>query len=241
MQRLSTWSLVIVAIAVFVAAGLVVAKSDPVPHAGKALLPPSTSTPRTSPSATSTGVADRRSIAFLGDDWTAGVGASSPARRFSTLVAHALGLQQHNIGADGTGYAKASDSGGRYLTRVSAVVRADPDVVVVSGGRNDVSDDVDTLANSISTLFTTLRHRLPGATIIAVAPMWGDSDKPSTLAPVAAAVRSAAQAAGGHYLAVADPIHGHPKDMSDGADPDDAGYAAIAAALTPKIRGLLPA
>ena len=47
------------------------------------------------------------------------------------------------------------------------------------------------------------------------------------------------QAADGHYLAVPDPIHGHPQDMSDGADPDDAGYAAIAAALTPKIRAVL--
>lgn len=252
MHRLSTiatWSIVVLAIIVFGAAGYVVHASDPVRGGGRALPVPSTeavngseapgSTPASTPGSTDT--AGRGTIAFLGDDWTAGVGASTSGKRFSSLVAASLGLQERNFGVDGTGYAKSSAAGGSYEKRVSDVVASHPDVVVVSGGRNDTSDDTDTLSSAIDTLFTTLHRKLPDATLIAVAPMWGDSDKPAALAPVTSAVQSAVDLVHGHYLKVADPIHGHANYMSDEADPDDTGYAAIAAALTPRIQALLPA
>jgi lysophospholipase L1-like esterase len=45
---------------------------------------------------------------------------------------------------------------------------------------------------------------------------------------------------GGTYLDIPDPIHGHPGFMADAADPNDRGYAAIAAALEPQLALLLP-
>lgn len=246
MQRLSSWLVALLAVAVFAAAGYVITKKDPVPDAGAVLPVPgisagaATGATGTSPTASgSTLPSVRRVAAFLGDDWAAGVGASDKARRFTRLLADRLNLSEQNFGADGTGYAKASGSESAYDARVDDVVAAKPDVVVVSGGRNDTSDYLPTLRKRIKALFAELHDRLPQARLVAVAPMWGDSDTPPELGPVASAIKQYVTAAGGTYLDVADPIHGHPDYMGSAADPNNKGYAAIAAALTPKLRPLL--
>jgi lysophospholipase L1-like esterase len=200
--------------------------------------------PRTSAShsvdATSASSSTGVVVAFLGDDWTAGVGASDTTKRFTTLVASDLHLVERNFGVAGTGYAKSSDARGPYSARVNAVVAANPAVVVVSGGRNDASDDAATASEHVHALFATLHSKLPGAVLIAVAPFWGDSDLPPEMVTLGQQVEQGVTDAGGTYLDVPDPIHGHPAFMADAADPDDQGYAAIAAALEPQLTPLLP-
>ena len=243
MQRLSTWLIALLAIAVFAAAGYVIVKKDPVPDAGQVLPLPSGSAATTARAAVASASGSASShggvIAFLGDDWTTGSGASSKSTRFSTLLAKQLGLTERNFGADGTGYAKATATDGTYDSRVADVVKAKPRVVVVSGGRNDVADYLPTTKRHIHTLFSTLHDKLPDAVVIAVEPFWGDSDKPAELGPVASAVKSEVTADGGHYLAIADPIHNHPSFMADASDPNDKGNAAIAAALAGPVQALL--
>jgi lysophospholipase L1-like esterase len=179
-------------------------------------------------------------IAFLGDDWTAGTGASAKAARFTTMVCAQVGAREKNFGVDGTGYAKSSAAGGPYESRIAAIVAADPQIVVVSGGRNDNVDSPETAAAHARALFETLHIKLPDALLVAVAPFWGDSDLPPSMVSLGNAVESGVTAAGGTYLDVPDPIHGHPSFMADLADPNDQGYAAIAAALAPELQPLLP-
>ena len=179
-------------------------------------------------------------VAFLGDDYAAGAGASAPAKRFSTILATQLGFTEANFGVNRTGYARVSDAGGDdYDTRVAQVVAAKPTVVIVSGGRNDVIADDATVAAHARQLFADLHSRLPQATIIAIAPWWGDSKPRAALATVAADVKSAVEAAGGTYLDLPDPLFGHPDWMADDADPNDQGYAAIASSLQPAIAAQL--
>ena len=203
-----------------------------------------TSSPAASPSlgieGTSASQAAAPVIAFLGDDWTAGTGASAKATRFSTVVCAQLGAREKNFGVDGTGYAKSSADGGPYETRIAAIVAAHPQVVVVSGGRNDKVDAPATAAEHARALFATLHTKLPSALLIAVAPFWGDSDLPPEMIALGVAVKQGVTAAGGTYLDLPDPIHGHPSFMADAADPNDQGYAAIAAALEPLLVPLLP-
>jgi lysophospholipase L1-like esterase len=184
--------------------------------------------------------AGRPVVAFLGDDWTAGIGASAQGKRFSTLLARRLQVKERNFGVDLTGYAKSSDTGGPYRERLAAVVAAHPVMVVVSGGRNDRSDDAATFADDAEQLFATLRAKLPAAVLVAVAPFWGDSDLPPELVRISRTVEKAVTDARGTYLDVADPIHGHPEFMADAGDPNDQGYRAIAAALAPRLAPLLP-
>jgi lysophospholipase L1-like esterase len=178
-------------------------------------------------------------VAFLGDDYTAGTRASTTSARFSTLVSTALDLTERNFGVAGSGYANPR-GGGDYQSRVGRVVAAKPDVVVVSGGRNDVIDDPDTVASNASDLFAELHARLPHAVLVAVAPFWGDSPPRPLLATIAASIKSAVLAVGGRYMNLPDPLRGHPKWMADQADPNDAGYAAIAKAIKPVLAASLP-
>jgi lysophospholipase L1-like esterase len=54
------------------------------------------------------------------------------------------------------------------------------------------------------------------------------------------AVRKAAGAAGVDYIGFPDPLRHHPELMTDNAHPNDAGYAAIAAALDKHLARFLP-
>jgi acyl-CoA thioesterase-1 len=244
-QRLSTWFIALLAIAVFAAAGYVIVKKDPVPDAGQVLPLPSASPPSAAGAADATASGGTSPhggvIAFLGDDWTTGSGASSKAKRFSTLLAKQLGLTERNFGADGTGYAKSTATDGTYDSRIDEVIQAKPRIVLVSGGRNDVADYLPTTKQHIHTLFSTLHDKLPDAVVIAVEPFWGDSDKPAELAPIASAVKSEVTADGGHYLAIDDPIHNHSSYMADASDPNDKGNAAIAKALAGPVQALISA
>ncbi len=252
MQRIWNLGLVALAIVVFGAAAYVVVHNDD-PSSARAdrgaaaptSTVPSTSAPAsglaTAPAvASASAPAGRPVVAFLGDDWTAGTGASAPAKRFSTLVSRRLGVAERNFGGDGSGYAKSGPTAGPYRSRLAPVVSAHPDVVVVSGGRNDRADSASTAAAAARDLFAALHDQLPDATLVAVAPFWGDSDLPPELAALAKAVREAVTGVGGSYLDLDDPIHGHPEYMADDADPNNRGYAAIAAAVSPRIGALLP-
>lgn len=248
MSLASAWRIAVICctVAVLVAAGYVLFHHDPVPRAGgQTSRIPNPSTPgaaasHSSPSgSSSTATGPELTAAFIGDDWTAGVGASSPADRFTTRVCAALHLHEVNVGVNQAGYAESSEHSG-YQAQVAPAVRAHPDLVVVSGGRNDSVDLPATDAAAASTLFHTLRAKLPHAVIVAVAPMWGNSPMPPMMKRLGRFVRRAVTAVHGTYLAVPDPIEGHPNEMADDADPNDAGYAAIARALTPALRPLLP-
>ena len=200
------------------------------------------STPAPTGSASFSSSADAASstlIAFVGDDYTHGVGSSGPATTFPQLVSAALKVPVKTFYSDDAGYAKAGSSGQAYADLVSAVVAAHPSIVVVSGGRNDRADDPNTLTSKAAALFAALRAGLPAAKIVAVAPWWGDSAHPAVLGQVDTAVSAGVVAAGGTYLDIADPLFNHPEWMANDADPDDQGYAAIAQSLEPKLQPLL--
>lgn len=245
MRGIWTALVVSVAVAVFAVAGYVILRQDAVPDSGQALgvtslVASAATSPSESGSATTPATARQRAVvAFLGDDYTRGVGSSSDAQRFTTIVCAALDVEEANFGSAYSGYAHP-DAAGDYASRVDQLVLAKPDVVVVSGGRNDVDSDLGTVASNARALFKRLHRLLPHAVLVAVAPWWGDSPPREPMARIAVLIRHAAQAVGGTYLALPDPLLGHPGYMADEADPNDKGYAVIAAALGPKLRPLLP-
>ena len=186
-------------------------------------------------------ISSSTTVAFLGDNWTRGSGASSPAKAFPGLVAASLGVKDVVIAEDGSGYAKHGNDGNgkNYGDLAADVIAKKPDVIVVSGGRNDLSDDVNTLKNAAQDLFSQFKTKLPGVRLVAVAPFWGDSAHPTDLSRVDSAVKDAVQAAGGTYLDIPDPIRDHADWMADAANPNDDGNKAIATALEAKLQPLL--
>lgn len=237
-QRVQAAAAISAAVVVFAVAGYVIAHRDPVEHAGQT--PGYVLTTADSPAAASTtAVSHPLVIAFVGDDYTTGSGASEKSKRFSSLVAASLGATEKNVGDDGAGYAKKGTDGRTYSDLVAAVASDHPDVVVVTGGRNDSVADPDTLKAAVDAFFTALHKALPQARLIAVRPFWGDSDAPPEVTALGGLVEAAVTAAGGTYLDLPDPLHGHPDWMADDADPNAAGYRAIARALEVKLRPLV--
>jgi lysophospholipase L1-like esterase len=250
------WTALLLLVTAGVAAGVVyvLTQHDAVPQAGRTpgysegSLPadptgsPSGPLPGTDPSTDpgSSAPADPTRTVFLGDDYTAGVGASSPGRGWTDQVALALHLHGESIAEAGAGYAKRGVDASSYQDLLAQVVAARPNVVIVSGGRNDAADDPATLRSAARAVFASLHEQLPDATLLAIAPFWGDSPHPVKLTKVDRAVRAGVEAAGGTYLDSGDPLTGHPEWMADAADPNDRGYAAIATALTAALRGSLP-
>lgn len=181
---------------------------------------------------------------FIGDSYTAGAGGTRGG--FVSLVAQGQEWRAVNLGRGGTGYvpkpdqdpaqaqlACARDYCESYPESIGAAVDADPDVVFVSGGRNDLSADPATAAAAATAFFTDLRAALPTARIVVLAPLWDSAPAPAELDALGEAVRTGAELIDAEYLDIGQPLEGHPEWISpDGVHPNDAGYAAIATAVS---------
>jgi lysophospholipase L1-like esterase len=176
-----------------------------------------------------------KKVAFIGDSYTAGSGASSPENRWTTRLATSRGWEEINLGSGGTGYlvtSKASDGSVRknYQDRIVAAVKAKPDVVLVTGGGNDLAlNPVDVVA-AVRDFYPALRKALPEAQIIAVNPLWGATEIPAGLTDVQAAVKSSVSGVGGTFVDIGQPLVGHPElVIADKVHPNDQGAGEIAA------------
>ena len=79
---------------------------------------------------------------FFGASTVEGVGASTPEKRFTTVVCQTLGWQEINLGIGGTTMTGRDDKGmivdeESGIGRVPDILRAAPDIVVILYGAND--------------------------------------------------------------------------------------------------------
>lgn len=239
------WMILLLVLSVGVAAALwyVLQEHSTVAQAGQTpgySPSPATTTARSTTAPGTAGTSQPVRTVFLGDDYTAGVGASNSAHGWTAPVADALDLQATIVAEPEAGYAKPGVHGDNYRGLVGRVVAAQPAMVVVSGGRNDTGDDAGTLRSDAAQLFVQLHRRLPEAELVTIAPWWGDSPHPGKLGKVDAAAKAGVEAVGGTYLDTPDPLRGHPTWMADAANPNDRGYAAIARSVTAALRPLVP-
>lgn len=83
-----------------------------------------------------------RNAVFFGASTVEGAGATVPEKRFSTLVSHALGWEEINLGAGGTTLTGRDDKGmivdeESGIGRVPDILHANPAWVVLLYGAND--------------------------------------------------------------------------------------------------------
>jgi hypothetical protein len=203
------------------------ATSAPVPSASA----PVSSSPSAAPTSSAPALPV---VAFLGDDFTQGAGATSPQTRWSSLVAEQYGWDEKNFGAAGSGYSTGGTAGGTpYTARVAALAATAPAIVVVAGGRFDIEspNGPTKIKTQVTATFRALRAALPEAVIIAESPVWPLTKPPITLALVAADVKAAVAAVGGRYLDVGEPLFGLSADAGPHSLPNDAGHDALARAF----------
>jgi lysophospholipase L1-like esterase len=217
-----------------------------------ATTPPASATPAAGPTSAAPSptapAADGPTLAFLGDSLTVGVGAP-PERGYAWQTAERLGWPIALVeGVSGSGFL-APGLGDPMPDRVPAIVAAQPDVVVVAGGTNDVfwgfpPADVGRAATD---LLAELRAGLPDAAVVVLGPLPTSFDAVDAPDPTREAVRAAAEAAGVDYLdagalvraAVTDAVQWDGYISEDGLHPNELGYGVLADALAAEIGALV--
>ncbi len=198
------------------------------------------------PAPTVPGVPGAPVVAFYGDSYTLGTGASEVSKRWSSIVCAERGWAEVNPSVNGRGFVNNRPSTPPdYLAsdEIPLVVAAHPDIVFVTMGLNDTFSmpaRAEAVHAAIVTDLATLRRELPDARLVVVEPFWYTDERPASVPQVITWVHEAAAALGADYIAGASHwIEGHPEWMApDGLHPNDAGYAAMAARMSTSLTAL---
>jgi lysophospholipase L1-like esterase len=185
-------------------------------------------------------------VAFYGDSYTLGVGASSAANRWSTIICAERGWREFNPSINGLGFVRNRRNFGDG-DLPSQIIASNPDIVFVTMGLNDnfgFATDADRIRIQISTDLEYLRLALPMARFIVVEPFWYTDDRPDSLSVITGWIKAAAGFIDADYVVGASHwLEHHPEWMAeDGLHPNDHGYAHMAEQMDAALAALrLPA
>ena len=181
-------------------------------------------------------------VAFYGDSYTLGTGASAFENRWSTVISEQRGWSEFNPSVNGLGFINNRSAFGDG-DLPSMIIADDPDIVIVTMGLNDnFSFDAraDDIRAQISADFDRLTTALPDVRFIGVEPFWYTDERPESVETIIGWVEAAASDSGADYIPGASHwIEGHPEWMaSDGLHPNNEGYAAMAIEMDQALRTL---
>ena len=171
-------------------------------------------------------------VAFYGDSYTLGTGASDPSKRWSTVICEQRGWSEFNPSVNGLGFVRNRGVHGDG-DLPSLVIADNPDIVFITMGLNDnfdYSQYPDAIKSQITVDFERISEGLPDARIIVVEPFWYTDTRPPSVEAIIGWVKAAAAGIDAEYIPGASHwIEGHPEWMaSDAQHPNDAGYAQMA-------------
>ena len=192
-------------------------------------------------------------VAFLGDSYTFGVGATLPTDGYAYLVARHQSWTARVVGLPGSGYVRVAIRDGKNIAAgLQAIIAAQPQVVIVECGHNDAMPNVAYTQTEAAALrdLGTLRAALPEAKIVVVGPIWLNGYPDQKALYVRRAIHLAQQRIAGTFWI--DPIAEHwftgswTKHTGDDATminyaaghPNNLGYEHIARLLEADLRSL---
>ena len=178
-------------------------------------------------------------VAFYGDSYTLGTGASEPSKRWSTVICQQRGWREFNPSVNGLGF--INNRGDRDLP--GSIIAQKPDIVFVTMGLNDnFSYDfaADEIHAQIAEDLDRLKEALPDARFIVVEPFWYTDERPESLGVIIDWVHDASDRIGAGWIPDASHwIEGHPEWMAaDGLHPNDDGYAQMATKMDAALKNL---
>jgi lysophospholipase L1-like esterase len=189
-------------------------------------------------------------VAFYGDSYTLGTGASDPSMRWSTLISEERGWNEFNPSVNGLGFVNhRSDFGEKDLPAL--VIAQRPDIVFVTMGLNDnfsFAGRAALIHETIAADLTRIREALPAARIIVVEPFWYTEERPESVATIIGWVEDAAASIDADWIPGASRwIDGHYAGAdeswmaADGIHPSDIGYRHLAEEMDAALARLDPA
>ena len=181
-------------------------------------------------------------VAFYGDSYTLGTGASDLSLRWSTQISLDRGWREFNPSVNGLGFINNRRS--FAVDDLPALIIAQqPDIVIVTMGLNDnFSFDraAAAIEQQIDADLDRLTTALPDARFVVVEPFWYTPERPASLDIISGWVRDAAERYGADFIAGASGwIAGKDGLMAgDGLHPNDEGYALMTRLIDEALVGL---
>ncbi|GEK81024.1 SGNH/GDSL hydrolase family protein [Agrococcus baldri] len=162
-------------------------------------------------------------VVFIGDSYTVGQNTPLEGIGFTERLSELRDWQPVNLAISGTGYAKSHEQSWcppegcpAYAGVIDDAVAADPDIVVVSGGRNDMwLEDQAAVATAIAEFYTQLRAAFPTERLIVTSPLWSDGPTPAVLLPIREQVAEQATRVGAEYVDLGDLFEDRPELITD--------------------------
>ncbi|MEO8263373.1 MAG: SGNH/GDSL hydrolase family protein [Pseudolysinimonas sp.] len=181
-------------------------------------------------------------VAFYGDSYTLGTGASGITQRWSTIICTDRGWNEFNPSVNGLGFVNNRTPSVDEPAQILALDPV-PDIVFVTMGLNDnfsYSFAADEIHTAMDADLRNLKAGLPDARFIVVEPFWYTDQRPESLDVIIEWVHDAADDIGADWVPDASHwIEGHPEWMaSDGLHPNDDGYAEMARQMDAALTGL---
>ena len=181
-------------------------------------------------------------VAFYGDSYTLGTGATDPSKRWSSIISDDRGWSEFNPSVNGLGFVNNRGSFGSN-DEPSQVIDYDPDILFITMGLNDnfsYARAADQIESQITADFERLKTELPDARIIVVEPFWYTDERPKSVEVIIGWVEAAAADIGADYIPGASHwIQGHPEWMAaDGLHPNNDGYAEMAKRMNAELAKL---
>ncbi|MCU1437741.1 MAG: hydrolase family protein [Naasia sp.] len=183
-------------------------------------------------------------VAFYGDSYTLGTGASAENMRWSTNISGERGWREYNPSVNGLGFVNNRTRFGAASGDLPSLILAqEPDIVIVTMGLNDnfsYAARGDYIRKQIDADLERLSTGLPDARLVVVEPFWYTDDRPESVEVINGWVRDAAERIGADHIAGASRwTEGHPEWMAaDGLHPNDAGYAELTRRMDAELSSL---
>ena len=192
-----------------------------------------------------------KTIAFVGDSITVGVGSSPRAKRYSTLAVDMLNREagktlykELNFAVSGssmTTHPWPNKRASAYPFKINPVVKAKPDIVVINHGVNDNSGGASLAqyAWCYRSFVRDIKKKLPKATIIlmTITPMRADNKSNAEWTNQTNAIIQEIAAQEGTLVAHSNlAIRNRMEFFPDGTHPNNDGYQVMAEALVKAIK-----
>lgn len=167
-------------------------------------------------------------IAFLGDSYSQGLYIATPIDAFPYIVGKEFGAAIAVNGVGGSGYVAGGPCGGQQLsTRLDAVLKMNPKILVVQAGINDRGKGG--VGEAAFDLFERVERASPRTKVVALGPFAPAKAAGTELDSVAQEISAAAKSAGVTFV---DPRSWKYPVLPDGLHPTETGHGVIAGKLS---------
>lgn len=221
------WVVGLVALLAVAAGVLTVAALRPVPEpTGVADYTPAPA-PTTDP---------RPYVAFIGDSYTVGTGATSAGASYADVVAREMKWTAYRIGDVGSGYVLPGKNGQTERDLIASADLRRSSAVILATGYNDGNPDRVDYRGLVMSAISDVRAKNPTAQIVLVGPWAPKGSYTSSPAEVSRILSEVAASEGAVFISPESWLTDPSLIASDGIHPNDAGHQAIGVAMAGALR-----